>query len=55
MKYKNISTTKQALIGYGEVEAGASIETQEEVFNPNFSLVVDESKKEETKTTKNSK
>lgn len=38
-KYKNQSGTKQALVGYGEVESGKMIETDEPVHNPNFILV----------------
>lgn len=37
--YKNISEEKQVLMGFGEVEAGGVIKTDEEIENPNFELV----------------
>lgn len=40
-RYKNISDQTQAIINVGEVAAGAVIETEQEILNPNFELVVD--------------
>jgi hypothetical protein len=39
MKYKNISGTDQAVIGFGTVKAGEVIETEEKLENPNFQMV----------------
>lgn len=36
--YKNISGMPQDLIGYGHVEAGATIETSDIINNGNFEL-----------------
>ena len=44
MKYKNISNQTQELIGYGVVEPDKVIETKEEINNPNFELVQEETK-----------
>ncbi len=42
MKYRNISNQTQTLIGFGVVEPNAVIETENEINNPNFKLVVNE-------------
>lgn len=39
LKYQNKTKTTQALIGYGTVLPGATIETEREINNPNFVLV----------------
>ena len=39
MKYKNISSSRQTLIGFGIVEPGEVIETSEEIVNSKFELV----------------
>ena len=38
-KYQNVSETEQVLIGFGKIEAGGTIETDEPIHNPNFKLV----------------
>jgi hypothetical protein len=39
LKYQNKTKTTQALIGYGTVLPGQTIETDREINNPNFGLV----------------
>ena len=51
-RYKNISSTTQTLIGYGEVEPGKKIETDQEIHNQNFELVEDAEKEKPKKTKK---
>jgi len=46
MKYRNTSNQTQALIGFGVVEPGKTIETSREINNPNFELVKEESREE---------
>jgi hypothetical protein len=38
-KYKNQSEQPQVLVGYGKVEVGKTIESNEPIHNPNFVLV----------------
>lgn len=38
-KYRNKSDQAQALIGYGKVEPGDTIGSDEPIYNPNFVLV----------------
>lgn len=38
-KYENTSESEQALIGFGSVKPGKTIETDEPVHNANFKLV----------------
>ncbi len=37
--YRNISSTTQVLIGFGEVQPGAEIVTEEEIHNQNFERI----------------
>ena len=46
MKYKNISTQIQKLIGFGAVKPDGVIETQDIINNPNFELVAETKKNE---------
>jgi len=55
MKYKNTSNQTQELIGFGVVEPDGIIETKEEINNPNFELIKEESKKIGTKENANIK
>lgn len=50
--YKNISKETQDLIGYGSIEAGATIKTEDEINNPNFELQHEAEKKEFKKEAK---
>ena len=49
MKYKNISTQIQKLIGFGAVKPDGGIETQDIINNPNFELVEETKRKEDKK------
>ena len=51
-RYQNISNQTQALIGYGVVESGKIIETNNEIVNQNFKLVENEPRKTESKFSK---
>lgn len=44
-KYKNISKKAELLIGVGIVQPGEVVETDVEVHNENFTLVIEEDKK----------
>jgi Zn-finger domain-containing protein len=50
-RYRNISSTPQAVSGVGLVEPDKEIETDQEIRNGNFELV-EETKKEKPKQTK---
>ena len=41
MKYKNITTLTQVIPNIGSVDPGAFIETEKEINNSNFELVVE--------------
>ena len=51
-RYQNISNQTQALIGYGVVESGKIIETNNEIVNQNFKLVENEPRKTESRFSK---
>lgn len=44
-RYKNISSTRQIIIGVGEVEPNAIIETQVLITNANFELLTQDDRK----------